>query len=183
MKKYSMEDPVVVRNLRYFYIGCQGAAILFYLFLRLLIQRKNDQRRFRYTAPAKPFAEAASDVPAEITYKDYDLSEANRMIQSTVTSMIFSLFLHFKFNFVRPLAFQSIPAIKQALESNIAKVYLFGNSKLARPFVVPNMFESLMRMVSPGAAAPEPAQQEAVVEDVTEAESSSPKKAPSKKED
>lgn len=83
-----------------------------------------------------------------MTIREYDESEVRKFIQSTLTTMAIIAFMHFKFGYIQPLILQAILPLKAVfLDSPLFQVHLFGKpaqDKLARPWVPPNPFQSMM---------------------------------------
>ncbi len=106
----------------------------------------------------------------EITVKEHDLRQINKLNQGTLLSIAMISFLHFQMKFTHPMFLQIVLPWKN-LTGNIFKIHLFGSEatgKLQRPWVEKNPFAGL----TASEPTAEPAETEAV-----------PKKSKSRKEE
>ena len=147
-KRFDLTDPAIIAKIRIVYLAAQAVYISLCLLIRYIINRKNDTTTFTYAPAQSPFSMNPGAAPSiTVTVRDYDLGENRKQLQQTVLSTVVMMVLHFKFGFVQPMIFQSIPPLKQLLESHLTKIHLFGckaEGDLKRPFKVPSPFEALL---------------------------------------
>lgn len=146
--------------------------LLVYVLIRQLVIRKKDTTRLRYTKPSSPFEsmgrpDANSAVPETIitTNEEYDLEKVGEAIKQIAITACLISFLHYKYDFVRPLVLQSILPLKQVYSNPLVQIHLLKKAaagSLARPFKQPSMFDALGGLSGAGASAqPAPAVSEA----------------------
>ena len=71
------------------------------------------------------------------TIMEYDMGKLQQMVINTLTTVGISVFLYYKFSIIKPLAFQSLFAIKNLFEQPLVSIHIFGKKatgSLARPF-------------------------------------------------
>lgn len=176
-KRFDLTDPSVIFKIRILFYSVQALYLLICAVIYKQIIKRNDQTPVTQTPQPSPFSTGARPASTVMPAKDYDLSELKKMVQQTVLSTLFMTVLHFKFNFVQPLIFQSIPPMKQLFEAPLTRIYLYGKAAtgdLKRPFKVQNPLESLMN--------PERTE-EAAEEEVTTTAPPSRRTAPEPKEE
>ncbi|EDK47186.1 phosphate transporter (Pho88) [Lodderomyces elongisporus] len=145
-KKLDFEDPNVLFYTRAFYIACQVSTFLIYLFIRLQVDKKNDLTTIKYVEPANPMA--GTEARAVVTtVKEYDMQQINSLIKGIFTGLAMMGFMHLYMGYTNPLVMQSVSSLKSALESNMAKIHLYGTpatGDLKRPFKsAPGLMEML----------------------------------------
>ena len=67
----------------------------------------------------------------EETVMEYDLSKCKQMFSNVAITIALSGFLYYKFQIIKPLAIQSIFAIKNLLEQPLVMIHLFFLKLLA----------------------------------------------------
>ena len=90
----------------------------------------------KYVEPA-PMGSTEEPKTIATTIVDYDRTQFRQAIRSQLLGVAMMCVLHFYFKYTNPLVIQSIMPIKSALESNLAKVHLFGkpaSGDLKRPW-------------------------------------------------
>ncbi|KAI3406892.1 PHO88 [Candida oxycetoniae] len=151
-KKLDFEDSNVLFYTRAFYIGCQLATFLTYMFIKFKIDQKNDLTTLKYVEPAN--AMSGTEARAVVTtVKEYDLQQVNQLIKGIFTGLAMMGFMHLYMGYTNPLILQSVSGLKGALESNMAKIHLYGkeaNGDLKRPF---KSAPGLMEMLTGGATS------------------------------
>lgn len=161
-KRLDLTDPYTIRCIEAAFYTFQLLIIATLLFIRLQIQRKGDR-----TPVPMPNGAPATSV------QDYDLAEVGKALQSQFVYLVFMSVLHFKWQFVRPLVFQTLPPLLAVLQGNLAKAHIWareGSAQVQRPFKVANPLEGLMAALQPKAEGGEKELEIEQVEDVTEAE-------------
>lgn len=71
------------------------------------------------------------------TVMEYDLSKCKQMFSNVAITVALSGFLYYKFQIIKPLAIQSVFAIKNLIEQPLVMIHIFGRpatGELARPF-------------------------------------------------
>lgn len=71
------------------------------------------------------------------TIHAYDSSQLKQLFRSQAVGMAMMAFMHLYMKYTNPLLVQSIIPLKSALESNLAKIYIWGqpaSGDLKRPF-------------------------------------------------
>lgn len=71
------------------------------------------------------------------TVHAYDKSQLKQLMRSQMMGVGMMAFMHLYMKYTNPLLIQSIIPLKSALESNLAKIYVFGQpatGDLKRPF-------------------------------------------------
>ncbi|WRT65902.1 uncharacterized protein IL334_002853 [Kwoniella shivajii] len=135
-RKIPMDDPKIINYLRIGYVASQVISLAIYYFITLKIRRKNDLTVLKYVNPAPPMNPDAKPELVQTTVKDYDLAEVGKAIKSLL-SLAFMAFLHGYLKYTQPLFIQGLMGLKSTLESNPAKLHIFGKKAegdLARPF-------------------------------------------------
>jgi len=73
---------------------------------------------------------------------EYDMAKVKQMVGNTCLTMAISIFLYYKFSILKPLAIQSVFAIKNLAEQPLVMIHIFGKpatGELARPFKSTNL--------------------------------------------
>jgi hypothetical protein len=137
LKMVDLADPDVL-----FYARCAfglGAALtlLTFAFLYLRIQSANDSQPLHMTNaernPPQPLAamlgapqEPDANKPIVISTHDYDLGKLRTLAQSSFTTMAITVALHAWKGFMPPLILQSVLPLAGLLQSELARIHLFG---------------------------------------------------------
>lgn len=82
------------------------------------------------------------------TVHAYDLQQLRTAFRGQLMGIAMMGFMHLYMNYTNPLLIQSIIPVKSALESNMVKIYLFGQpavGDLKRPFKQAQGFMSAMQ--------------------------------------
>ncbi|KAJ9071740.1 phosphate transporter (Pho88) [Entomophthora muscae] len=151
-KRLDLENPAKLPYLRAGYATSQAIVLGLLFFIYSRIQAANDQTELKYEEK-KPMSQ---DPPTEIvtTVRDYDIGELKKQIQSTGIGFLILCVLHLKFGYVQPLFLQSILPVKSLLETNLAKVHIFGKEAtgdLKRPWIAASMFDMPQEETEPAA--------------------------------
>jgi hypothetical protein len=156
-KRLDLADAATIRNIEIAFYSCQALIILILFFIRMRILRKQD-----LTPVSMP------DGAARCSVMDYDLSEVQKALQSQLIYLVFMSVLHFKWQFVKPLIFQTLPPLLALLQGNLAKAHIWPGQAVQRPFKVANPLEDLLSALQPAKSEDEKAKEIEQVEDVTE---------------
>ncbi|GFZ43292.1 Inorganic phosphate transport protein PHO88 [Saitozyma sp. JCM 24511] len=128
-RRLPLEDPEFITYLRIGYVASQLIALAVYWFITLKIRRRNDLTVLKYVNPPSAMNPDAKPELVTTTVKDYDLVETGKAMRG--------LFMHGYLKYTQPLFIQGIMTLKGVLESNPAKLHLWGKKAegdLARPF-------------------------------------------------
>ncbi|WWD18136.1 hypothetical protein CI109_102585 [Kwoniella shandongensis] len=154
-RRIPMEDPQVLTYLRIGYIASQVISLAIYYYITLKIRKRNDLTVLKYVNPASPMNPDAKPELVTTTVKDYDLAETGKAMKSLFMGVAFMCFLHGYLKYTQPLFIQGLMGLKSTLESNPAKLHLFGKKAegdLARPFKAAG---GLMESLTGKAAGPQ----------------------------
>jgi hypothetical protein len=94
-----------------------------------------DQTTLKYVEPPQMGTEDKKLVTTNI--KTYDLAQLRSLVKGQGMGIAMMGVMHIYFKFANPLLIQSVIPLKSALESNLAKIHLFGtpaSGELKRPF-------------------------------------------------
>ena len=95
-----------------------------------------DLTTLKYVEPA-PMGSSEEGKLVTTTVHAYDKSQLKALIRSQMMGVAMMGFMHLYMKYTNPLLIQSIIPLKSALESNLAKIYVFGQpaaGDLKRPF-------------------------------------------------
>ncbi|RSH85848.1 uncharacterized protein EHS24_004028 [Apiotrichum porosum] len=154
-RRLPTDDPQVVMYLRAGYVGAQALSFLIYYYVTMKIRSKNDLTVIKYVQPKSPMNPDAKDELVTTTVRDYDLAETGKAMKALFTGMAFMAFLHLYMGYIPPLFVQGITTLKGVLESNEAKLHIWGQKAegpLARPF---KTAPGLMEQFTGGASGPQ----------------------------
>jgi len=136
-RRLPIDDPKFVNYLRIGYVASQLISFAIYYYIILKIRRKNDLTVLKYVQPPSAMNSDAKPELVTTTVKDYDLSETGKAMRSLFLGIAFMGFLHGYMNYTQPLMVQGVMTIKGVLESQEAKLHIWGKkpeAELARPF-------------------------------------------------
>ncbi|ORY24668.1 inorganic phosphate transporter Pho88 [Naematelia encephala] len=136
-RRLPLDDPQFLTYLRVGYLSSQVLAIAIYYFITMMIRKKNDLTVIKYVNPAAPMNPDSKPELVTTTVKDYDLAETGKAMKGLFVGIAFMCFLHGYMKYTQPLFIQGLMTIKGVLESNEAKLHIFGSKPegtLSRPF-------------------------------------------------
>ncbi|ORX35430.1 inorganic phosphate transporter Pho88 [Kockovaella imperatae] len=146
-RKLPLDDPQYLTYLRGGYVTAQVVSFLIYFAITLIIRKKNDLTVLKYVNPATPMNPDSKPELVTTTVRDYDLAETGKAMKSLFFGIAFMGFLHGYMKYTQPLFIQGLMTIKGVLESNPAKLHIWGSKPegaLSRPFkTAPGIMESL----------------------------------------
>jgi len=144
INKIDLENPT---NKMYLFIAYGTAQLLTVCAATLIyfrIKQKNEKELIHIkNGGIMEKAQAAVDKDADEneiitqTVMEYDLSKCKQMFSNVAITVALSGFLYYKFQIIKPLAIQSIFAIKNLLEQPLVSIHILGKpatGSLARPF-------------------------------------------------
>ncbi|WFD34062.1 phosphate transporter (Pho88) [Malassezia cuniculi] len=133
------DKPEYVTYARTGYICAQLTCIAVYYFCSIQVKKKNDLTVLKYVNAKSPMSQEPGEL-VTTTHRDYDLAEISKSIRGIFMGIIIVAFMHLYFGYTNPLVVQSIIPLKNALESNMAKIWVWGvpaTGDLKRPFKPP----------------------------------------------
>ena len=95
-----------------------------------------DMTTLKYVEPA-PMGSTEEPKLVTTTINAYDNQQLRNLVRTQVMGVAMMGFMHVYMKYTNPLVVQSIIPIKSALESNLAKIYIWGkpaSGDLKRPF-------------------------------------------------
>jgi hypothetical protein len=156
IKVLDLTDPDTIFWARCAFACGSALTLLTLAILYLRISSTNDTQQLILTQaelnPPPPFAAALGAPPAPdankqttVTHKEYDLLKLRTLAQTAATTIAITTALHLWKGFMPPLILQSVLGMANVLSSELASLYLFGqtakqNPQLKRPFKVKSMF-------------------------------------------
>lgn len=90
----------------------------------------------KYVEPA-PVGSSEEPKLVTTTIHAYDSSQVKQLFRSQAMGVAMMMFMHLYMKYTNPLLIQSIIPLKSALESNLAKIHIWGqpaSGDLKRPF-------------------------------------------------
>ncbi|TEB20055.1 hypothetical protein C9890_0109 [Perkinsus sp. BL_2016] len=157
LRRYDLTTPEAILYIRIMYYASQVLQVLFWLYVRYLIQKKGKKEKEKEKStmieviePAKPFSSEPAKT-SRISVYDYDLSEVEKNLKQVLSGLAIMSVMQFWFKFTQPLIFQSLLPWKNFFTMPVIQIRLFGwkaEGSLARPWKVPNPFGDLMGQMS-----------------------------------
>ncbi|KAL4402575.1 phosphate transporter (Pho88) [Malassezia pachydermatis] len=145
-KRIPFDDhPEYVRYAQLGYATAQLLCLAVYYFCSVQIKKKNDLTVLKYVNAKNPMSQDPGEL-VTTTHRDYDLAEVSKSMRGILMGCCIVAFMHLYLGYTNPLVIQSIIPLKNALESNMAKIWIWGmpaTGDLKRPFKVPSMFGGL----------------------------------------
>ena len=105
----------------------------------LQVKKANDLTVIKYVNAKNPMSQEPGEL-VTTTNRDYDLAEISKSMRGTLMGCAMVGFMHLYLGYTNPLVIQSILPVKNALESNMAKIWVWGQpatGDLKRPFKAP----------------------------------------------
>ncbi|KAI1471368.1 inorganic phosphate transport PHO88 [Daldinia caldariorum] len=138
-KKIPFEDPDVLNMVRGLYVASNVIIACIYVYIQFQINKKKDLTTLKYVEPA-PMGSSEEGKLVTTTVQAYDTQQLKNSFRSQIMGLAMMSFMHLYMKYTNPLLIQSIIPFKSALESNLAKIHLFGqpaSGDLKRPFKQP----------------------------------------------
>ncbi|KAL1890226.1 phosphate transporter (Pho88) [Sporothrix stenoceras] len=135
-KRIPFEDPQTLQLVRIGYAASNAIILAIYLYIQAKINSKKDLTTLKYVEPA-PMGSSEEGKLVTTTVHAYDKSQLKQLMRSQMMGVGMMAFMHLYMKYTNPLLIQSIIPLKSALESNLAKIYVFGQpavGELKRPF-------------------------------------------------
>lgn len=133
------DNPDYVTYARTGYVCSQLACLAVFYFCSIQVKKKNDLTVLKYVNAKSPMSQEPGEL-VTTTHRDYDLDEISKSIRGIFMGMLIVGFMHLYFGYTNPLVIQSIMPLKNAFESNMAKLWIWGlpaTGDLKRPFKPP----------------------------------------------
>lgn len=143
-KKVPWELPETMLYVRVGYLVSNLLIFALYAYMYTGIVRKDDLTTLKYVEPPSAMSGESDKKLVTTTVKDYDLAQLKSAFTQGFLGigMIGVMHVYFKMN--QPLIIQSILPLKGVLETNLAKIHIWGSpatGDLKRPFkAAPGMF-------------------------------------------
>lgn len=139
-KRIPFDDkPEYITYARAGYVAVQLLTLLMYYYCSLRIKKANDLTVIKYVNAKNPMSQEPGEL-VTTTNRDYDLAEISKSTRGILMGCAMVGFMHLYLGYTNPLVIQSILPLKNALESNMAKIWVWGQpatGDLKRPFKAP----------------------------------------------
>ncbi|EGS24043.1 putative inorganic phosphate transporter protein [Thermochaetoides thermophila DSM 1495] len=138
-KKIPFDDPNVLNMCRAAYLASNLIILCISLYIKSVVDKKKDMTTLKYIEPAPPGSSEEGKL-VTTTVHAYDVEQVKILIKSQLFGIGMMAFMHLYLKYTNPLLIQSIIPLKGALESNMAKIHLWGmpaTGDLKRPFKQP----------------------------------------------
>ncbi|PHH79480.1 hypothetical protein CDD80_4707 [Ophiocordyceps camponoti-rufipedis] len=146
-KRIPFDDPGVLNGVRGIYIASNVLIGLVYVYIYAQINKKKDMTTLKYVEPP-PMGSTEEGKLITTTIHAYDLQQIRTALRGQLMGVAMMAFMHLYMKYTNPLLIQSIIPVKSALESNMVKIYLYGQpaiGDLKRPFKQAQGFMSAMQ--------------------------------------
>ncbi|KJZ73086.1 Inorganic phosphate transport protein PHO88 [Hirsutella minnesotensis 3608] len=146
-KRIPFDDPTVLTGVRGIYIASNVIIAIVYLYIQLQINKKKDMTTLKYVEPP-PMGSTEEGKLVTTTVHAYDMQQLRTAFRGQLMGVAMMGFMHLYMKYTNPLLIQSIIPVKSALESNLVKIYLYGQpatGDLKRPFKQAQGFMSAMQ--------------------------------------
>jgi hypothetical protein len=135
-KYIPFEDPYVLNTVRGVYVFTNVVIALIYVYIMAQINKKKDMTTLKYVEPP-PVGSSEEGKLVTTTIHDYDMQQIRSSFRGQLMGVAMVAFMHGYMKYTNPLIVQSILPVKNAIDSNLAKIYIFGApaiGDLKRPF-------------------------------------------------
>lgn len=156
-KRVPFDNPDVLNAVRAMYLASNLIILFIYYMIHSKINKKKgtfdrsaellgralrvanlriDMTTLKYVEPA-PMGSTEEPKLVTTTINAYDNQQLRNLVRTQVMGVAMMGFMHVYMKYTNPLVVQSIIPIKSALESNLAKIYIWGkpaSGDLKRPF-------------------------------------------------
>ncbi|CAH0485155.1 unnamed protein product [Peronospora farinosa] len=127
MGKIDFENETLLFAARTAFLMCQAIALLVGLYLKQLIQRKQDTRKIFVPGVKSPFDQSPNYAElTETTYEAHELAKANEFIKQTLIGAGISSFIHFKMGVNHVVMIQSVMMPINLWDNPLVQAYLLG---------------------------------------------------------
>jgi len=135
-KKVPLDNPDVLNIVRAVYVFSNIIIASVYFYCTMQVNKKKDQTVLKYVEPA-PMGSTEEPKTVTTTIHAYDNTQLRQAWRGQLMGVGMMAVMHLYFKYTNPLLIQSIIPVKSALESNIAKIHLWGkpaSGDLKRPW-------------------------------------------------
>ncbi|KAL2109063.1 hypothetical protein VUR80DRAFT_3009 [Thermomyces stellatus] len=135
-KRVPFDNPDVLNGVRAMYLVSNLIILAIYYTIHSKINKKKDMTTLKYVEPA-PMGSTEEPKLVTTTINAYDNQQLRNLVRAQVMGVGMMAFMHLYMKYTNPLIVQSIIPVKSALESNLAKIYIWGkpaSGDLKRPF-------------------------------------------------
>ncbi|KAL6877764.1 inorganic phosphate transporter Pho88 [Trichoderma longibrachiatum] len=149
-KRIPFEDENVLNIVRAIYIASNVLIAGLYFYIQIQINKKKDMTTLKYVEPA-PMGSSEEGKLVTTTIHAYDLNQLRQAWRGQLMGIAMMSFMHLYMKYTNPLVIQSIIPVKSVLESNLAKIHIYGqpaSGDLKRPFKQAQGFMSAMQGAS-----------------------------------
>ncbi|WFD06498.1 phosphate transporter (Pho88) [Malassezia vespertilionis] len=128
------------------YVSSVLLCLAVYYYCSYQIKKKNDLTVLKFVKAKSPMSQEPGEL-ITTTHKDYDMAEVSKSMRGILMGCGLLAFMHLYMGYTNPYVFffttdrslviQSILPVKNALESNMAKIWVWGvpaTGELKRPF-------------------------------------------------
>ncbi|KAL6864532.1 inorganic phosphate transporter Pho88 [Trichoderma novae-zelandiae] len=146
-KRIPFDDENVLNIVRAVYIGSNVLIAGLYFYIQIQINKKKDMTTLKYVEPA-PMGSSEEGKLVTTTIHAYDLNQLRQAWRGQLMGIAMMSFMHLYMQYTNPLVIQSIIPVKSVLESNLAKIHIYGqpaSGDLKRPFKAAQGFMSAMQ--------------------------------------
>ncbi|PWN50385.1 putative PHO88-involved in phosphate transport [Violaceomyces palustris] len=133
------ENPDYILYARAAYVAAQLTCLAIFYFCSIKVKKANDLTVIKYVNAKNPMSQEPGEL-ITTTNKDYDLAEISKAMRGVFMGAAMVGFMHLYMGYTNPLVIQSILPVKNAFESNMAKLWIWGQpatGDLKRPFKAP----------------------------------------------
>lgn len=145
-KVLKIDLTAFVNQLRFAYCSATLTTILIFLYIRTLVQSKQEQGAVKVVEKL-----ATKSTTKTLTPCEYDKKECDKKLQSAFMSFAVIAFVHYKWGSPTPLLLQSVMQILNLIDDPMVQIHIFkkpATGKLERPFKTNNPLETLLNSSS-----------------------------------
>ncbi|SPO21786.1 probable PHO88 - involved in phosphate transport [Ustilago trichophora] len=139
-KRIPFDDkPEYITYARAGYVAVQLLCLALYYYCSMRVKKANDLTVIKYVNAKNPMSQEPGEL-VTTTNRDYDLAEISKATRGILMGCAMVGFMHLYLGYTNPLVIQSILPLKNALESNMAKLWIWNQpatGDLKRPFKAP----------------------------------------------
>jgi hypothetical protein len=135
-KKIPFDDPMVLNGVRLAYVLSNVIIVAAYLYIQTQINKKKDMTTLKYVEPS-PMGSSEEPKLVTTTIHAYDMQQLRSLYKGQLMGVGMMGVMHLYFKYTNPLLIQSIIPLKGLVESNLSKIYVFGQpaiGELKRPW-------------------------------------------------
>ena len=119
------DNPDYINYARAGYVAVQLLCLAMYYYCSMRVKKANDLTVIKYVNAKNPMSQEPGEL-VTTTNRDYDLAEISKATRGILMGCAMVGFMHLYLGYTNPLVIQSILPLKNALESNMAKLWVWG---------------------------------------------------------